>query len=518
MKGKWVALITLYALSVVIRIYPGFITSIPYNVDALTDSRASQFIAEHGNLKFPSGAAYNNHHTPVTPLFNALSAAISQLTGINVMHFLPFLFPFITSISVIGWYMVAKKFTKREDIAIVTASFFAISGTYVLQTALVWKEAVGFVLMPFAIYAYRKKNAIGIFLLFILPLTHHYVALLTYMIITLTELLNLYEKYKEHLEMSKEDYLWLSAIAILWIYMTLYYSFRHFDRLNQLSPSSSLWLFLSLFFLFLLAGIKVMNITYKKIKIWYIAVIFSIPLAFYILYFSFPIFSHTMLFNQTTFEYTIGYVLLIPLIAVGLYILSTTSYKERKAFLAILLVPLQMILFFILHGFDPGTYDTVSRTYDFLDPATHTSLAVGTFKFKKYTVVFPIVFIVLASTTPIAYHTSEAFGVSYFIYPDELHGAKWIKEYFSNRSIATDDKLGLVAKNEFDINASRNLPYLLKNDLTPSSNIWLIGSYWGKGAQMCPMAPIKVNVTRILQQNSVVFSSGRTFVVLNSTS
>ena len=518
MKGKWIALIALYALSVAIRIYPAFVTPIPYNVDALTDSRASQFIADHGNLKFPSGVAYNNHHTPITPLFNALSGAISQLTGVSVMHFLPFLFPFITSISIIGWYMVAKKFTKRDDIALVTASFFAISGTYVLQTSLVWKEAVGFVLMPFAIYTYRKKNAISIFLLFILPLTHHYVALLTYMIITLTEFLNLYEKYKEHLEISKEDYLWGITIAALWTYMAFYYSFRHFDRLNQLSPSSSLWLFLSLFFLFLLAGMKIMNITYKKLRAWHIAVVFSIPFIFYIVYFFFPIFSHTMMFNQTTFAYTIGYIILIPLIAVGLYILSTASYEERKAFLSILLVPLQMILFFILHGFDPGTYGAVSRTYDFLDPATHTSLAVGTFKFKKYVLVFSIVFIVLASTTPIAYHTSEAFGVTYFIYPDELHSASWVKEHFSNKTIATDDKLGLVAKNGFDINASRNLPYLLEKNIPPNTNIWLIGSYWREGAQMCPMAPIKVNVKEILEQNSVVFSSGRTFVVLNNTS
>ena len=518
MKGKWIALIVIYILSVAIRIYPAFTTPIPYNVDALTDSRASQFISDHGNLNFPSGVAYNNHHTPITPLFNALSGAISQLIGVSVMHFLPFLFPFITSLSVIGWYLVSKKMTNREDVALATATFFAISGTYVLQTSLVWKEAVGFVLMPFALYTYRKKNAVSLFLLFLLPLTHHYVALLTYMIITLTEFMNLYEKYKEHLEMNKMDYLWIITIIILWAYMTFYYSFRHFDRLNQLSPSSSLWLFLSLFILFLVGGMKILNTTYKRIRAWHISVIFLIPFIFYLVYFFFPIFSHTMLFNQTTFTYTFGYILLIPLIAVGLYILSTTSYEERKAFLSILLVPLQMILFFILHGFDPVTYGSVSRTYDFLDPATHTSLAVGTFKFKKYAIVFSIVFIVLASTTPIAYHTSEAFGVTYFIYPDELHSANWIKEHFSNKSIATDDKLGLVAKNGFDINASRNLPYLLKNNLSPSSNIWLVGSYWSQGAQMCPMAPIQINVTEILEQNSVVFSSGRTFVVLNSTS
>ncbi len=518
MKGKWIAVGIIYALSVIIRLYPYFVTPIPYNVDALTDSRASQFIANHGSLNFPGGVTYNNHHTPVTPLFNALSGAISQLTGVSVMHFLPFLFPFITSISVIGWYLVSKKFTGREDVALVTASFFAISGTYVLQTSLVWKEAIGFVIMPFAIYTYRRKNAVSLFLLFILPLTHHYVALLTYLIITLTESMNLYKKYKEHNLFEREDYLWIFSIVVLWGYMFSYYSLRSFDRLNQLSPSSSLWLFLSLFLLFLIAGIKMMNLRYKRIRTWHILIVFLIPFTFYLIYFFYPIFSHTMLFNRTTFIFTLGYIILLPLIAVGLYIMITAEYSERKAFISTLLIPLQMILFFILHGFDPATYGSISRTYDFLDPATHTSLGAGTFKFERYVVAFAIVFIVLASTTPIAYHTSEAFGVSYFIYPDELHGAKWIKEHYQNESIATDDKLGLVAKNGFDINGSRNLPYLLQHELPVNSKIWLVGSYWNEGAQMCPMAPIKVNVTNVLQENSVVFSSGRTFVVLNNTS
>ncbi len=518
MKGKWIALIAIYILSVAIRIYPAFVTPIPYNVDALTDSRASQFIADHGNLNFPSGVTYNNHHTPITPLFNALSAAISQLTGVSVMHFLPFLFPFITSLSVIGWYLLSKKITNREDVALATAAFFAISGTYVLQTALVWKEAIGFVLMPFALYTYRKKSWISVFLLLLLPLTHHYVALITYLMMTFTIILNFYEKYTNHIEFKKSDYTWALTVGILWIYMASYYSLRHFDRLNQLSPSSSLWLFISLFFLLLLFGIKLLKTHYKKIKKWHIVMGFILPFSAYIIYFFFPVFSYTMLFNSSTFEYTIGYILLMPIIAIGLYLLTTTSYDERKGFISILLAPLQMILFFVLHGFDPATYASVSRTYDFLDPSTHVSLATGSFKLKKFAIVFPIVFITLATTTPIAYHTQESFGVSYFIFPDELHSVEWIEKHFPNKNIATDDKLGLVAKNEYDINATRNLPYLIQNGLYNKSQIWLLGSYWNYGAQMSPMAPIKVNVTRILNQNSVVFSSGHTFVVLNNTS
>ncbi len=517
MRGKWLTLLGIYILSVIVRIYPIFITPVPYNVDALLDSRASQFIATHGNLNFPQGVSYNNHHTPVTILFNALSGAISQLVGIPVLHLIPLIFPFLTSISVLGWYLLSKKITGREEVALMTAAFFAVSGTYVLQTALVWKEAIGFIIMPFSLYAYRKRSAVSIFLLAILPLTHHYVALLTYMILTYSEAYNLYIKYKSHIPLERKDYLWPVAIGALWMYMSAYYSITHFNRLSNLSPSGQMWLFLALFVLLFLSGLRVLNARYKKINLKIVVLISIIPSIIYVTYFFFPVFSHTMLFNGITFAYTFGYILLIPFIATGMYILSTAEHKERRTFISLLLAPIQMILFFMLQGFDPVSYASVSRTYDFLDPSTHTSLATGVYKTKRKALSFAVVFLILATTTPLAYHTTEAFGVTYFIYPDELHAARWIKENF-NTTILTDDKLGLVAHNGFDINASRNLPYLIKNGFETKEKIWLIGDYWNNGAQMSPMAPISVNVTRILQQNSVLFSSGHTFVVLNNTS
>jgi len=518
MKGKWLLLGIIYALAVVMRIYPVFVTPLPFNVDALTDSRASQFIADHGNLNYPPGVTYNNYHTPATPLFNALSGAISQLTGVDVLSFIPYIFPFITSISVIGWYLFTKKVTEREDVALITATFLAISGNFVLATASVWKEAVGLAIMPFALYSYRKRNLVSIFLLAILPLTHHYVALITYLMISYFELYNIYEINKEHRILSRWDLLWPITMGILWAYMAIYYYMRHFDRLSSLSPSGELWLFISLFVLLSLLALRTYGMVYKKIRASYIIALMFIPLIFYTLYFFFPIFPHTMTFNETTFMFTIGYMILLPLISAGIYILLSTRYREKKEFIGILFAPIQMVLFFIFRGFDLMSYTSLGRTAPFLDPASNLSLGVVNQKFKRNLVAFLLIFIILSTTTPIAYHTAEAFGGYTFIYPHELHAAGWIKENFEGENIATDGKLGLVAKDQYDINGSRNLPYSLQKGIKPYNDIWLVGSYWEEGAQMVPMAPIKVNVTKVLEENSVVFSSGRTFVVLNNTS
>jgi len=516
MRGKYIFLIVLYFLSVIVRIFPLFVTPIPYNVDALLDARASQFIASHGNLNFPINVSYNNHHTPVTILFNALCGALSQLSGINVLAFLPYLFPFITSFSVLGWYLLSKKITGKEEIGIFTALLFSLSGTYVLQTSLVWKEAIGLTIMPLALYSYKKRDWAALFLFFILPLTHHYVALISYLFLTYIVIYDFYIKHRNHLPLEKMDILWILVTPLLWIYMTTYYILEDFNRLSELSPTSGLWLFISLFILLFIGGIKLLNSRYRGVRFYHF-LLFVPVILFYLAYFFFPIFPHTMRFNTTTLYFTLGLLLLLPLITSGMYILLTTEYQGRKSFLSILLPPLQMILFFLLRGLDLISYVSLSRTFDFLDPAINTSVGTSIAASKRKIPIAIIIFILIATTTPLAFHTTEAFGVTYFIYPQEYHAGEWLQQHYSNYTIYTDDKLGLVAHNGFDLNVSRGLPLILKNG-EERGKIWLVGTYWKDGAQMSPMAPMKVNTEKIIENKSVIFSSGTTFVVLNNTS
>lgn len=518
MKNKSILLILLFVLSVVIRIFPAFVTPIPYNVDALTDARASQYIGDSGNMQFPENASYNNNHTPVTPLFNSLCAAIYQLTGVKVLIFIPFVFPFITALSVLGWYLLAKRTTGREDIAFITAFLFAVGGTYVLQTALVWKEALGFVIMPITLYTYRRKNTISIFLLSILPLVHHYVALITYLIISYHLIITIYEKYTNHLAVEKEDLLWIVATPLLWLYLIIYYTTNHFNRLNEISPNGTAYLFVSLFILLILGTLKLYTKKYRGIKPVYHLIITVPIMAFYAIYFYRPVFAHTMTFEMTTLVFTLGYIILLPLATTGIAILLLTRYPERKMYFSTLIAPLQMLLFFMLRGLDLESYVLVSRNFDFMDFSYKSSISTTAIKSKHRLLAVAMIIVLISTTTPIAYHTSEAFGVCYFIYPHEYHAAGWIKEHFPNSTIDSDDKLFLVARNGFDIKGSSMLPYEIKEDIKPISNIYLVGDYWNSGAQMSPMAPIKVNVTELLEQNSVVFSSGHTFVLLNNTS
>ena len=518
MRGKYIILIALYALSVVVRIYPVFVTPLPYNVDALTDARASHYIADHGNIYYPKNVSYNNYHTPVTPFFNALSGMISQMTGVAVLKFIPYIFPFIVSLGVIGWYLLAKRITKKEEIAILTGIIFALSGTYVHETALIWKQAIGMTLMPFILYTFKKRNSISLFFLSILPLVHHYVALITYMIITYHILYDIYLKNHDHIRFNMEDKLWLGALPVLWIYFGYYYSLRHFDRLQELSPGGSMWLFISIFILLYILSISIFSKRYSAVKFKYYLYV-SIPvILFYIIYFFFPIFPHTMMFNTYTFIFTLGYILLLPLITMGLAILFFTEYKNKNLYLSPFIATLHMLLFFFLRGFDFESYASLSRTIDFGDISYNTAISTSAYKMKYKTTAFVLVFLIVASTTPLTYFTMESFGVNFFIQEDEYHAAQWIKEDMKVLNIESDDRLALVAHNGFDINSTHLLPYELDKGIRPTRNVWLVSSSWEYGAQISPMAPVTVNVNSLLNNNSVVFSTGRTFVVLNNTS
>ena len=518
MRGKWLFLVILFALAVVVRIYPAFVSPIPYNYDALTDARASQYIANHGNLYFPINVSYNNHHTPVTPFFNALCGVLSQMTGVNVLTFIPYLFPFIVALGVIGWYLLAKRITKKDEIAALTGIMFALGGTYVLHTTLIWKQAIGMTLMPFILYTFKKRNSVSFFLLLLLPLVHHYVALITYLIITYEILYDAYLKNHTHTIFSIEDKFWLILLPILWTYFGSYYTIRHFDRLYELSPGGSLWLFISIFILLYILTIKIFSMRYRGIKFRYYIYISILPILIYVLYFFFPIFPYTMKFNIYTFIFTFGYIVLLPLITMGFAILFLTEHKHKSLFLSTFTSPIHMLLFFFLRGFDLESYISISRTFDFTDFSYTTAISTSSYRMKHRTTAFVVVFLIVATTTPLTYFSAQAFGVNSFVYGDEYHAAQWLNENMNGTSIGSDDRLGHVAYNAFDIKTDYMLPYELEKGIKPDRDIWLISSSWKEGAQMRPMAPIKINVNEILAQNSVLFSSGRTYVILNNTS
>ncbi len=518
MKGKWLFLALLYALSVIVRIYPVFVSSMPYNYDALLEARAGQFIANHGNLSYPPGVAYNNHHTPVTPFLNALLGAIAQMTGVNVMTFLPYLFPFLSSIGVIGWYLLAKRMTGKDEIAMFTGILFALSGTYVLHTALIWKQALGLAIMPFALYTYKKRNAVSLFLLILLPLIHHYVALITYIIISYEIFLDLYLKHHKHLLLSSEDKMWLIAVPSLWAYMATYYIARHFDRLSEMSPSGNLWLFISLFVLIYILSIRAFKLHFRGFRIKYYLLVAIAPIGIYVLYFFVSIFPHTPKFNFYTFIFTFGYLLLLPLVAMGYALLLFTDYTDKKLYLSTLTAPMHMILFFFLRGLDLVSYVSISRTFDFTDFSwfTGTSAAAYTFK-KKKIVVYALIFVVISTTTPLTYYSMQAFGVNSYVYDDEYHAGLWIKTYLDNVTIDSDERIGHIIYNSFDIRSGYALPYELVHGLTVKSRYWIVSDIWNQCAQLRPMAPVKINVRALLEKNSVIFSSGRTYVLLNNT-
>ena len=399
-----------------------------------------------------------------------------------------------------------------------TAALFAISGTYVLTTAQVWKEAIGYVLLPFAIYTYRKRNIISLFFLIALPLTHHYVALMTLLMLSYSEFFRAYKKYVEHVEFDREDYLWWLAIILLWIYIKAYYTLTGCNRAEELSSSGGgLWLYLSLYTLLILGGIRALKIRYGGISWKFVIGAMVIPVIFYTGYFFLPIFPHTMMFSRTTMLYTMGYIILLPLFASGIYILVSTEYGERPTFLGMLIAPLQMVLFFFLRGLELESYVSLGRNFDFLDASLYPSVSISGYMQKKRLLAFLIIFLIFASTTPLAYHSYEAFGVDNFRYPDELHAVQWLKENYGNETIGTDDRLGLLAQNAYDLNVSKTLPYALAHGIEPNTHVWLAGSYWEEGAQIFPMAPVKMDMNKMLEDNSVIFSTGRTYVLLNKT-
>jgi hypothetical protein len=120
--------------------------------------------------------------------------------------------------------------------------------------------------------------------------------------------------------------------------------------------------------------------------------------------------------------------------------------------------------------------------------------------------------IVCASTLPVAYSSQQMFGVENQTYWFEYDAVQWFSEH-GVTSYTSDQRLGETGGRLFDLNASRGLPYDLREgqELNASSFYVLERSWSSRGAQEFPFGVVVVSnetISQKLNESSVLYIGG----------
>ena len=510
-------------VAVIISLQPVRVGKYPYNLDAITDARAAEHIVENGNMDYEEGKWYReNNHTAPTPVQNALLAGISLIAMEHPLLIGQYFEAFIFAMSILGWSILARKMTGRDFVAVGTAAFLTFFGSYVNVGVSVWKESLGICLMPYIFYLYYSENKIkkslALLSLAILPLVHHYVALLTYLAFSYMALWELSEKMRKHEEIKMEIAL-LIYMSVLWIYLYFYYTMWNFNRVEYISPMAEAWLLLALFIILSFLGLRVVEHRGSEGRLRTAFFMGIVITAFFFLIMQQPLFPDTVDLGNAS-QFLVGYFFIVPFVVVGLILLARSDWKYKSLYFAILFAPLTMILFGFLRGFDLFSFVIIFRTFDFLDFSICMAFLFGVgyiskkIKIKKFPyrkeAILAAGIVALMSSTPMFSHTHQIFGVENYVEPWAVSSLTYLYENSVN-NYSSDEHMYELGRNFYDMRGNFLLPYAIIYNQTPPSEYLILRERWIYGAQMYPERPITIDNTTLqkyLSEYDVLYISG----------
>ncbi len=507
---RYSVLILMLVASIAVNAYPLSVTDQPYNVDSILEYRAGEWVAEHGNLNYPHGAAYNNNHTPATPLLNGLTGAISSASGVNAKTSLTVLTLLVSSTACLGVYALALRWTRRESVALLAGTLVVVSGLNVYASSSIWKQGFSIPIMLVALYLYThpRGRALSAVLFFVLLITHHYTAFISALAVTYISLNRALSSFPEGGWRSMRH---LALPLALWFTIYAYYTSVNFDRTELLPIYGEMALFLAVLVPLTIICYWLNRWTWDRGGSVKLAVAFtSVPLAIYAYGFISPLFRDTLGFNEMVLAFTLGYVLALPFLVRGGQLMLHTVFPAKDLFVGYVLSVIHMYLFAFLRARDFVSHHIASRTTVMLAPLISLLIALGAVtskgsRLRVYGAVAMAV-VVMSTTTPLAYVGWSAFGADMYVQDWELKAASYLGDV--NSTVYTDDKLGRVAHNAYDVSVSVSAPLLMEEGSAIDGYVLCSEKWQTDGAQMYPMPPQRVNLTAYMEDGDILLISG----------
>ncbi len=221
---KLIYLLLPFLIAAALRLYPYFVSGLPFSVDAWGPIRNAELLTEQTPIGLDDKIfdGYNNYW-PANSLFGAFA---SQVIGVEPLQAMAIFLPLTGSIAILIFYVLVKKLYNAK-ISFMASIIFGTAFTHAYFTAGVTKETFAnplyFLLILIFLHptiSKRKQALLFAITAVTLVFAHHLTPLITAPILLSIALARLITNTRQGLEPNRSDFLLVSILAVA---ITLYF-------------------------------------------------------------------------------------------------------------------------------------------------------------------------------------------------------------------------------------------------------------------------------------------------------
>jgi hypothetical protein len=483
---KFLCITIAFSVALAIRLYPVFLSGLPFSTDAWGPIRNTELLLEHTpiSLDSPIMDGYNSYW-PANSLFGAV---FSQIIGLKPMMAMAIGIPLAGALTIPIFFTLIYRISQSFNLAFFSSILLATIYPYAHFTAGVTKETYAnplYMLLILIFLSHGKWRKMLLFAIASLALimSHHLTTFITIVILSSIALGSFIIGIKKGTSYDKTSFLFVALLAALTVLYFEIYAYRGFKI--TITPSE----LLSLASYIILAFAIALYFVFKpqKPSNWktFITCIASATIAFLIAFLltKRPITPEAPILPGYYMLYAIPFILMSPLIVLGIEELRSIG-KGNHVFLFwfSMVAGLEAYATF---GDSPLGITLVQRILNFLCIPMIILSAFGLQRlYKVYSgyrrqiatktiaIVGLIAIVVMNSYNMYAsINLQERYMGYYWLYDQtEYYAAAWIKSVSYNNAIAGDAKVSHLLSGYFKLNVDvlQGLQYFMgKTDLKP---------------------------------------------------
>ena len=238
---KYLYAIIAFSVALAIRLYPTFLSGLPFSTDAWSPVRNTELLLEYTPVSLDSGMLDDyNCYWPANSLFGAV---FSQVAGLKPMVAMAVGVPLAGALTTIIFYVLISKISQSHELAFFSSILLATAYPYTLFTAGVTKETYANPIYVLSILIFLSRGKWRRTLLFAiasatLVLAHHLTALVAIAVLLNIALASSIVRVKRGLSPDRSGFL---LVLILTAVTALYFGLYAYRGLKvALTPSNLL--------------------------------------------------------------------------------------------------------------------------------------------------------------------------------------------------------------------------------------------------------------------------------------
>jgi hypothetical protein len=526
---KFLCITIAFSAALAIRLYPVFLSGLPFSTDAWSPIRNTELLLEHTpiSLENPIMDGYNSYW-PANSLFGAV---FSQIIGLKPMMAMAIGIPVVGALTIPIFYTLIYRVSQSFELAFFSSILLATIYPYAHFTAGVTKETYAnplYMLLILIFLSHGKWRKMILFAIASLALVmaHHLTTFVTIAILASIALGSFAIRIKRGISHDNSSFLPVAILTALTILYFGLYAYRGWKITitpsEMFSVASYMFLAFAITLYFVLKPQKPSS--WKTLITCITATTFAFLIAFLLT--KRPITPEAPILPGYYMLYAVPFILMAPLIAFGIEELRSMHGKDNYVLLFwfSILVGLEAYAVF---GDSPLGLTLIQRILNFLCIPLIILSAFGLLKLykiysnprkqimaKTIAIIGLIAIVVLNSYNMYAsVNLQERYmGYYWFYNQPEYYAATWIKGVSYNQTIAGDMKVSYLLKGYFDlkVNVPQGLQYFMEKTSSKPKILFTYDQMLRNGFAMYGGYSINLpeNWTEKLYELNLLYSNG----------